>query len=172
MPEEFDPAWEYRVDDPEIAEAMRLQVRLPTIALLPQCRSEGSNLKDIGFRFGRGNPDYPKLRLAPAKPERPPAKPKPKKQQKPRRKANEQTCRCGIVYRAPPSRRREFCSKRCAAMRSKSSRPCEWCEVEFIPNRPKQRFCEVACVRCWTVAKRIADGSYRPALKTGRVSLA
>lgn len=58
MPEEFDPAWEYALVDPEIEEAVYGDRAVKNFDALPM-DSEAFESKAVGFgfRFGRKNPD-------------------------------------------------------------------------------------------------------------------
>lgn len=61
MPVEFDPAWEYFQPDPEFATG---ESGGGGFSRLPWAREETDS---IGFRFGRGNPNFCSFRFGPAR---------------------------------------------------------------------------------------------------------
>jgi hypothetical protein len=142
MPEELDPAWEYWTPDPEIAEILAEASRLSGFALLGVEESHAKKLAgNVGFYFGRGNPNYYRSREARERPE----------------VVRESKCRdvsclgCGVAFRQ--SRPNLMCcSRECAhevAAETRRVRAAEWtcerCGKWFEPNRVGQVFCSPAC---------------------------
>lgn len=136
MPEEFDPAWEYFVPDPEVAEAVSHATQ----------GFDGLGIEDrrldrdgavSGFRFGRGRPDAFVCRLAPERPvERVGV-------------ANRLCGGCGRPF-APDRTSRKYCSDECYARPGRprerpESAACEKCGRVFNPKRSEQRFCGRKC---------------------------
>lgn len=131
MPEEFDPEWEYREDDPELVEA----------AGFAQLGIEERRLKRTGavsgFRFGKGDPDRIDFHLAPERPiERP--------------ILDSKVCpTCNNLF-TPYRSSQIHCSKACYIRPGRKrelpeSLPCEACGLPFRPRCSIQRFCGHYC---------------------------
>jgi len=139
--EQFDPAWEYWQPDPDIAEAMGCE-RLGTFADLgleeEEQRGVWHKRENVGFRFGRGNPDWFFVKFAPAKRERVyETKPKPRYE-----------CQqCGAGFDG--SRGRRVYCRECVPDRGKpliGARTCRGCSAEFYPiQRRYAKFCSPRC---------------------------
>lgn len=141
MPE-LDPDWEYWTPDPEIAELMGESTTSDGFEGLgiEYFRNErlGGN---VGFRFGTGNPNNARFRLAPER----------------YREVRESRCRdikcsvCGITFKQyRPDR--EFCSRVCAnavTAEERRERPqelaCVRCGKLFDPARTDQVYCGRVC---------------------------
>jgi predicted nucleic acid-binding Zn ribbon protein len=141
MPAAIDPAWEYWEPDPEVAEAMGA-ARLPGFAALgiEDRRAERAGSL-VGVRFGRGNPDACRFRLAPERPScRAPSR---------CRRVPCPGCGAGFDQLRPD---RAYCSRRCAAAvttRARRVRPaavaCPGCGAAVRPLFVGHRYCSRAC---------------------------
>ena len=132
MPTEIDPAWEYRAVDPDLAFLEESRVEF--------FRYDDGPPTNLGFRFGRGDPNREvKFRLAPGRAtptrETPPKRP----------------CRhCGDDFQ-PTRRSSRFCSTRCRVAGAHPNKvlpesvPCERCGTPFKPLLSRTRFCGPAC---------------------------
>lgn len=64
------------------------------------------------------------------------------------KESNEHICKtCGTTFRASPSRRAEYCSKRCMYARNDTTRNCECCGKPFRspPSQTHVRTCSTEC---------------------------
>jgi hypothetical protein len=143
MSVEFDPAWEYHVPDPEIAECV--YARQP-----PRRLSSLLDRRDADVPPGLSvvpHPDGCRSRLAREKP-----------QPREARRLGLLDCRhCRRVFR-PGWHGQRFCGLSCARKAGASgrrkepvaARECERCGAAFTPSNPSravQRFCSRSCAR-------------------------
>lgn len=134
----IEPAWEYWQPDPEVAEAMGPD-RLDGFAALgvEDLRLRRDRLPG-GFRFGRGDPDFARLRLAPPRPGRA------------RELIPRKTCpTCGKTWQPDRSDRR-YCSMACRKVPGRprelpGARDCGTCGATFRPLWSAHRFCSRRC---------------------------
>lgn len=131
MPELLNPEWEFWEPDAEIAEIMAVRVLAGFAGL--------ASYRDVnhGFRFGCGNPNFCRFRLAPPKPE-PDCKP-----------LESRVCKgCGYSF-MPNRRSRRYCSNRCYIRPGRARElldcPCEACGVAFRPLCRSHRYCSRVC---------------------------
>lgn len=142
MPEQFDPAWEYFEPDPEVAE-----VFAPEGSGFGVLGIEGRRIERdgalLGFRFGVGNPDSGRFRLARER----------------RVREYGSVCRvltcpqCGDQFLQDRPHRGTYCSHRCAntASARKVERlgdGCPCCGAGVVAankNREQKVFCSKAC---------------------------
>lgn len=134
MPEEFDPLWEYWQPDPEIAEVMGACVPDGFDGIVEFTDDCSGRSYVRGIRFGMGNPDFCRFRLAPAKPER---------EQTPR---ETRVCGyCGEAFR-PRCGGSEFCSRGCYGdARRLNPKLCPTCGDEFQPQHSSGVYCSRKC---------------------------
>jgi hypothetical protein len=178
MPELLDPDWEYFVPDPEIAEVMGCAAPEGFDGVIDWQEDRRGRGHASGLRFGRGNPDYARFRLAPPKADRPTARPRrcqwcefsfyPRgsgsrfcsrecyaagRQLEPRH-----CLTCGSLFRPPRSHSR-YCSQRCSPsnQRSLPDRECRSCGKLFRPLADRTVYCSIRCVRHPGAPKRLAS---------------
>lgn len=137
MPELFDPAWEYFEPDPEIAEALEVHQRFNLWDLVGDDRL--AKYENLGMRFGIGNPDHCRFKLARPRPERLNLS----------RLVYHRNCRtCGTLF-LPDRESRWYCSQKCRPHPGKpKSLPeyaCARCGVRFQPRTACRKFCSPEC---------------------------
>lgn len=128
MPLWIDPEWEYWTPDPECAATPIDRWSFFDFRLFRE--------QNLGFRFGVGDPDAFRPRLASPKPDR---------------IQRRRVCPvCQFTF--PARKRQECCSSRCAnVVRNRSRRKraqtlvCPICQKEFSPPRAESRFCSPHC---------------------------
>jgi len=137
MPE-LDPKWEYWTPDEEILELLNIETEKNFDSIL---NSRSSQEDFQGFRFGKGNPNRSKFRLAPEK-------------SIPYKELKQKLCQgCKELFK--PKRNRDlFCSKECynknynwkeLNKRTLPDRNCLFCHKLFRPIARIQVYC---CMNC------------------------
>lgn len=133
MPIHIDESWEYYTPDPELLELSEWKVRIVDQIRDYRAEDRGWNL---GFSFGKGNPNYSKTYLG---------KPKKKATYKEEKKAI--TCPVCKKSFTPRDSFRKVCSIAC---RTKGNTLvtevyCKGCNKNFLQKETKQVYCSPAC---------------------------
>lgn len=147
MPVEFDPDWEYWVGDPEITDLLDEADDADPMARLWDYRLVEH--ESLGLRFGRGNPDFFRGRLA---------RPKRQSDRPDIPRINCKACRMGFQ---PTHRTKKYCSRKCrfvgydggwATRRENGTGPpakgtatCPQCRSEFDRIKWDQKCCSRQC---------------------------
>jgi hypothetical protein len=152
VPEEFDPAWEYWIPNPEIEEVMECQVDRPkdllgALVLVSAEVEEGCRVTyspssgvNLGYRIGRGNPDSYIIEAEP-----PP--PVIADYQQPKKVRRYECQHCGKPFEG--NRNRDvYCQKCVPTSGAPRIQPviCKHCKIEFKPKlRRFSTYCSRQC---------------------------
>lgn len=147
MAMDFDPAWEYWMPDPEVAEllaesGLRCGINRIDQAFMCDELPSGRSLY-VGVRFGRGNPNFFRGRLRPLRPRVP-------RPESPDRLIYRPRCRqCGERFWSSRIDK-PYCSAYCRQQPRRAT--CKWCGREFRRTTAR-RFCTQDCARAHFVAR-------------------
>lgn len=131
MPE-LDPRWEYYIPDPEIEEVIAERLAPRKYDALDANEEETRYHKtNVGFRFGKGNPNFTKFRFGKPKPER-------------RERPVKQCATCGELFRSNASK---YCSTTCRGLSVRNPEvPCARCGKVFLRKHWYQQYCSRKCI--------------------------
>jgi hypothetical protein len=146
MPEEFDPEWEYFEPDPEIAEVLVSHSRVSLAEMVFGGVRPGEDQGASGFRFGVGNPDAPRGKVAPLT-----SRDVEQVYKAIQRDHIHYHVRCEGCggYFLPDKNSRKYCSNECyirlGAARILEDIPCTTCGKVFRPRESGRKYCSVPC---------------------------
>lgn len=138
MPLYIDPAWEYWQPDQEVAELLAESGACVGGGFAAIADRRLGKAGGLGFRFGKGKPDFFCGRLAP------------RKRAGEREALRHRECAACGDYFLPKRSCRPYCSRKCSphvgAQRSLPDVTCALCGIVFRRAEAGRKYCSLACV--------------------------